>query len=278
MYFILLCGGLHHREMIQRKSLNYERVLNVEIKKTNELIINLIPGHLLNVIINEKRQVDEFEDMTLLVFDIPQFTEFNKDVIKILSKIFIRFDQLTIDNKVYKVQTLGDQYIVMGYSGRVDKESRTKAIIYDEAIRVVLTGLQMVDSVKEILKQSSNKDFAHLSVRVGIHSGKIIAGFIGSKVIKYDIFGENVLVANKTKSNAAKNKVTISSATRSLLETSSRALKMWTFQFHGDIRVKEIAKVYQLHTVEIREDSLVTDSGGYGEQSEDSIDSLELQS
>ena len=55
MYFVLLCAGIHHREMIQRKSLNYERVLNVEIRKTNDLISNLIPFHLLNVIINEKK-------------------------------------------------------------------------------------------------------------------------------------------------------------------------------------------------------------------------------
>ena len=73
MYFILLCAGVHHREMIQRKCINYERVLNVEIKKTNDLISNLIPFHLLNVIINEKRQVDEFEEMTILYVDIPHF-------------------------------------------------------------------------------------------------------------------------------------------------------------------------------------------------------------
>jgi len=46
-----------------------------------------------------------------------------------------------MENKVYKVQTVGDCYIVMGYSGRVDQASRNKAIIIDEAIRVVNTGL-----------------------------------------------------------------------------------------------------------------------------------------
>ena len=55
MYAILLAVGIHHREMIQRKSLNYERILNVEIKKTNELISKLVPYHMLNVIKNEKR-------------------------------------------------------------------------------------------------------------------------------------------------------------------------------------------------------------------------------
>lgn len=60
MYSLLLAVGIHHREMIQRKALNYERILNVEIDKTNNLISKLVPFHILAVIKNEKRQVDEF--------------------------------------------------------------------------------------------------------------------------------------------------------------------------------------------------------------------------
>jgi hypothetical protein len=55
MFSVLLAVGIHHREMIQRKSLNYERILNVEINKTNDLISKLVPFHILSVIKNEKR-------------------------------------------------------------------------------------------------------------------------------------------------------------------------------------------------------------------------------
>jgi len=55
MYSILLAVGIHHREMIQRKSLNYERILHVEIEKTSQLISKLVPLHILSVIKNEKR-------------------------------------------------------------------------------------------------------------------------------------------------------------------------------------------------------------------------------
>jgi len=64
----------------------------VECKKTNDLISNLIPHHLLNDIINEKRQVDEFENMTILYVDIPNFADYSRDVIKLLSKLYSRFD------------------------------------------------------------------------------------------------------------------------------------------------------------------------------------------
>jgi len=98
MYSILLAVGIHHREMIQRKSLNYERILNVEIEKTNMLISKLVPFHMVNVIKNEKKQVDEFDDSTLLFTDIVGFTAFSKnvkdprDVVSLLSRLFSRFD------------------------------------------------------------------------------------------------------------------------------------------------------------------------------------------
>jgi class 3 adenylate cyclase len=98
MYALLLAVGIHHREMIQRKSLNYERILNVEINNINELISKLVPFHMLDVIKNEKKHVDEFDDCTLLFTDMVKFTDFSKnakdprDVVNLLSKLFTRFD------------------------------------------------------------------------------------------------------------------------------------------------------------------------------------------
>jgi len=143
MYSILLAVGIHHREMIQRKSLNYERILNVEIEKTNVLISKLVPFHMVNVIKNEKRQVDEFDDVTLLYTDMVGFTSFSKnvkdprEVVNLLSKLFSRFDQLCEENKVYKVHTIGDCYVIMGYNGKIDKSKRFRGVVVDEANRVI---------------------------------------------------------------------------------------------------------------------------------------------
>jgi class 3 adenylate cyclase len=90
--------------------------------------------------------------MTLLYVDIPGFVNFHKDVVRLLSRLFTRFDQLVIENKVYKVQTIGDCYIVMGYSGRVEQSARTPAVQIDECNRVVHTGLMMLDCIAEIKK------------------------------------------------------------------------------------------------------------------------------
>ena len=97
MYAILLSVGIHHREMLQRKNFNYERILSVEIDKTNELISKLLPFHMLNVIKSGGRQVDDFTDLTLMYADMiglnfNQNVKDQRDIMILLSKIFTRFD------------------------------------------------------------------------------------------------------------------------------------------------------------------------------------------
>lgn len=196
MYALLLAVGIHHREMILRKIRNYERILNVQISITNDLISKLVPHHILNVIKNEKRQVDEFEDLTLLYTDMVGFTAFTKnamdprEIVNLLQRIFTRFDQLCEENKVYKVHTLADCYVIMGYNGKIDKMKRVRAVVVDEANRVIQTGLEMMDFILEV-KETSQRT-KNLDMRCGIHTGKIVAGIIGSKLVRYDIFGEGV--------------------------------------------------------------------------------------
>jgi class 3 adenylate cyclase len=221
MYSILLAVGIHHREMIQRKSLNYERILNVQIDATNNLISKLVPIHILSVIKNEKRQVDEFEDLTLLFTDMVNFTSFSKsvkdprEVVSLLSKLFTRFDQLCDENKVYKVHTIGDCYVIMGYNGKIDRVKRgARAIVIDEANRVIQTGLEMIDIIREVADSSEDPSLKDLDMRIGIHTGHVVAGIIGSKVVRYDIFGEGVLIANKMESHGIPGRVCVSEDTK----------------------------------------------------------------
>lgn len=200
MYAFLLAVGIHHREMIQRKIRNYERILYVQISITNDLISKLVPYHILNVIKNEKRQVDEFDDLSLLYTDMVGFTQFTKnysdpkEVVNLLQKIFTRFDQLCEENKVYKVHTLADCYVIMGYNGKIDKMKRVRGVVVDEANRVIQTGLEMMDVIQELKESTNNQRTKNLDMRCGIHTGKIVAGIIGSKLVRYDIFGEGVLI------------------------------------------------------------------------------------
>lgn len=105
----------------------------------------------------------------------------------------------------------------MGYAGKIDKSRRTKQVVFEETIRVINTGLEMQEIIEEIREQSQVEAYKHLNLRIGIHSGKVVAGIIGSRVVRYDIYGEGVLIANKIEQKAPKGELCISDSTRDLL-------------------------------------------------------------
>jgi len=135
------------------------------------------------------------------------FTQFSnnvkkpQEVVNLLSKLFSKFDQLCEARGVYKVHTIGDCYVISGWTGRVPKYRRTREVIIEEAYRVTQVGFEMIDIIKEIRNQTSNPDLKGLDMRIGIHTGKIVSGIIGTKVVRYDIFGQDVLIANKMESS-----------------------------------------------------------------------------
>lgn len=277
MYSILLAVGIHHREMIQRKLLNYERVLNVQIDQTNVLIGKLVPYHILTVIKNEKRQmVDEFSNCTLLVTDMCQYTQYQKykreprEVVALLSKIFARFDQLCEEHRVYKVHTIGDTYVALGYNGRVDKSKRSQPVVVEEAHRVVQTAFDMQQIIED-LREAAQKgkdvrevlepgaplgDIARgrddefvargravddLSMRVGVHTGRVIAGVVGAKLVRYDIFGEGVITAQRLGRNGVPGKVCVSADTMKMLTSLPEVASEYTFEEHKTIDMTDLS-------------------------------------
>lgn len=118
-----------------------------------------------------------------------------------MSELFTGFDQLCVQNKVYKVHTIGDCYVIMGYTGHISQQQRTPEIKAEEAFRVIQTAFEMIGIIEEVRKHSDNPDLKDLNMRIGVHTGKIVAGIIGTKLVRYDIFGGDVLIANKMESN-----------------------------------------------------------------------------
>jgi len=182
-----------------------------------------VPLHIVNVIKQERKQVDEFDDVTLLFTDMVGFTAFSKnvkepkEVVILLSKLFSKFDELCAEYNVYKVHTIGDCYVIMGYNGRKDKNKRFPGDIIDEANKVIQVGLEMINVIREVREDSEDGNLQNLDMRIGIHTGKVTAGIIGSKVVRYDIFGSGVLIANKMESNGEPGKVCISEDTRKII-------------------------------------------------------------
>jgi hypothetical protein len=143
----------------------------------------------------------------------------------------------------------------MGYNGRVDKNRRTLGVVIDEANRVIQCGLEMIDIIAEVRDTSDNMDLKELDMRIGVHTGRVVAGIIGSKVVRYDIFGDGVLIANKMESNGVPGKLCTSEDTRKLLMRQPEISREYNFKNHNVVELKRIGKNIPTFIVEKRSDS-----------------------
>ena len=143
----------------------------------------------------------------------------------------------------------------MGYNGRIDKNKRSRNIVLDEANRIIQTGLEMIEIIQEIREQSSNVLHKKLDMRVGIHTGKVIAGIIGTKVVRYDIFGEGVLFANKIEQNGKPGSVCVSEDTKNLIMIQPEIAREYVFEEFQIVNIPPIKKQIQSYIVTRNEES-----------------------
>ena len=192
-----------------------------ESKALNEkekMLFNLMPLHVVQNMKDDIPVADVLDNVTLLFADIVRYTDFGNchepvEVVHMLMELFKRFDNATKECSVYKVHTIGDCYVVMGFNGKVSMNDRN---YYEEAKNVCKMGECMIKIIREVRKKVN---FEKLDMRIGIHTGPVIAGIIGSTVVRYDIFGSDVLIANKMESSGCPGRINISEDTKKLLES-----------------------------------------------------------
>ena len=98
----------------------------------------------------------------------------------------------------------------------------------------------MIEIIKEVREASEDENLKALDMRIGIHTGKVVAGIIGSKVVRYDIFGEGVLIANKMESNGVPGKVCVSDETRKILMQQPEIFNEYLFEEHSAFTLSSI--------------------------------------
>jgi adenylate cyclase len=176
-----------------------------EENKKNEFLTNI------NDLENERKSKwDKYEMATVLFSDIQGFTKIaeqtNPEVlIDELDKFFFHFDSVVEKYNIEKIKTIGDAYMA---AGGIPKKNSSNPI------EVVLAALEMQQYMKE-LKNSRTEIW---DLRIGIHSGPVIAGVIGQKKRSYDIWGDTVNTASRMESSGEPGKVNISGLTYQLIK------------------------------------------------------------
>ena len=129
-------------------------------------------------------------------------------VVAELDRFFRAFDKITSGRGIEKIKTIGDAYMC---AAGVPNERAS------HALDAVLTALEMLDAVKEINAVRATEGKAPWPIRIGLHSGPLVAGVVGEKKFAYDIWGATVNLASRMESNSKAGHINISGATYALV-------------------------------------------------------------
>ncbi|KAM9309960.1 soluble guanylate cyclase 88E-like [Pholidichthys leucotaenia] len=188
--------------------------LDEEKKRGDSLLYAMIPKAVADRLrkgITAMETCQVFPDVTILFSDVVKFNEIcihitPMQVVDMLNEIYIVFDTLSEKHNVYKVETIRDAYMVV--AGVPNKTTFHAHHICDMA-------LDMLSSIDH-LKDPSTGD--NIQIRVGVHSGMVVAGVVGLKMPRYCLFGDTVNTASRMESNGVGMQIHISQTTKDHLE------------------------------------------------------------
>uniref|UniRef100_A0A914UZE5 Guanylate cyclase domain-containing protein n=1 Tax=Plectus sambesii TaxID=2011161 RepID=A0A914UZE5_9BILA len=183
--------------------------------------------------------IQTFDCVTILFTDVVGFTTICSaikpmGVVDFLNDMFSAFDALTDKHGVFKVETIGDAYMVVG--GAPNRTPHHVEYVLDCA-------RSFVEATETMVERSSQQK---IRIRVGIHSGAVIAGVVGLKMPRYCMFGETVGIANKMESTGQAMKIQVSQFTYDMQQEIDKRLFKFTYKGEYEVKEGERIKTYWL--------------------------------
>lgn len=218
-------GFAHLLDVINRQAFQFQRLLDIETQRSESLLLNILPAEIASRLkAREEPLADNHDSVSVIFADLAGFTNISRnmpadELLRLLNDLFSRFDRLVKTHGAEKIKTIGDAYMAAtGLNGSVA----------DHAARIADLALGMQQAFGEFRRDNK----VDLKLRIGVHSGAVIAGVIGRQKFSYDLWGNTVNVASRMESEGLPDQIQISAETQQMLPDGYRTSP------RGEIEIK----------------------------------------
>ncbi|MFC2147943.1 adenylate/guanylate cyclase domain-containing protein [Bacteroidota bacterium] len=215
-------------------------IIEEERNRSDSLLLNILPKETAQEL-KETGHVEakKFESVTVLFTDFKDFTRSSADLsperlVRSVDYYFSRFDEVMEKHGLEKIKTMGDAYMCTG-GIHLNKE--------DHAIRMVHAAFEIVKITEEV-KIKNQDNIMPYEIRIGINTGPVIAGVVGTQKFAYDIWGDTVNVAARMETNSETGRINISENTYELIKDEFEC------EYRGKMKVKNKGMMKMYYVIE----------------------------
>jgi len=190
-------------------SLQRQKAERESMNAGNARLYESFPKHVADSIIaGRKVEPESFPVVTIFFSDIVGFTTISstlspKKVSEMLDRLYLKFDELSDKHEIFKIETIGDAYMCVTNLMKPQP---------DHAKRIALFSMDAIEAAASTPVDLEDETMGTINIRVGFHSGPVVASAVGSRNLKYSIFGDTVNTASRMESNSKPGRIQCSDA------------------------------------------------------------------
>lgn len=229
---VLAFGLFRRNRFIQRT----KKIIEIEKSRSDKLLLNILPEETaIELKKSGKVKAKKFESVSVLFTDFNRFTHYAETLspeklVESVDYYFSKFDEIIDKYGLEKIKTIGDSYMC---AGGLPFPSQ------DHAIKIVQAAFEIIQFVEDSKKGNTSQEI-HFDIRVGINTGPVVAGVVGSKKFAYDIWGDTVNIASRMESNSMLGKINITENTYNLVKD----LFDCTYRGESEVKNRGMMKMY----------------------------------
>lgn len=214
------------------------KIIEAERQKSEQLLLNILPS----VVAGELKEKgsttpQSYQEASVLFTDFKSFTTISEklspiELVEEINHCFTNFDRIIANYNIEKIKTIGDAYLCV--SGLPQPEA-------NHAEELIKAAIEMQAFMKELAAERMRQGRIYFEMRLGIHTGPLVAGVVGSTKFAYDIWGDTVNTAARMEQNCEPGRINVSEAVKNRCQNS------FDFHFRGKVEAKnkgELAMYY----------------------------------